>query len=281
MTSTATGASRQTAAWIIITGAGVTGMAYNLFHALHGGKIGNVILAGLLGIMPMALALLLTHVTGDATEEWMSWAALAVMVAAMYLSLSATADIVAPADGTLRAYVFGGVLDAAALLAFRVITTARKRDGEEATALAAAVEEARIARASATAAEARMAAAEAELGAAGSAHEDARNARASAEESAARAAALEDELTAARTQLDRALRALEKQKPAPRTRPRQEPASAGDDIATEFKALDAVKENREITGKDLGAKLGVSEGHARRLKSAALEVLARDEAGQS
>lgn len=273
--------SRHAAAWVIMLGAGATGMAYNLYLALHGDHIGNVVLACLLGAMPMTLAMLLTHVVGDAAEEWMRWAALAIMLAAMYLSLSATATVVEPGAGKARAYVFGLMLDAAALLAFRVITAARQHDDAAAEAVSAAAEQARQARSDAADARAHLAAAQGELEAAGSAREDARLARAHAEESAARATALQDDLTAARSQLDRALRTLERQKPAAYSRQRQPRASAGDDIATEFKVLDAVKENRDISGKDLGAKVGVSEGHARKLKTAALAVLARDDAGQS
>ena len=112
-------ASDRVAAWLVLAGAGTTMVSFNLWHAFHAGMPGY--LALLDGIAPVVLAMGMSHIV--ARRGWfLKIATVAVMLGAMALSVSATGDVVRPAVGHLW-WLFGGVVDSAALVALQVILT--------------------------------------------------------------------------------------------------------------------------------------------------------------
>lgn len=137
-----TGALR--AAWATLITMGVTTMTCNIWHATHEGHLPWP-LALLYGFAPVTAALLLSHITGAYQGGgWMKALAALVMLGAMTLSMSATASVVAPTAGPLMKWLFGVVVDGAALVALQVILSpvskaARKAERD---AMASAVPEA-------------------------------------------------------------------------------------------------------------------------------------------
>ena len=111
--------SDRVAAWLVLAGAGTTMVSFNLWHAFHAGMPGY--LALLDGIAPVVLAMGMSHIV--ARRGWfLKIATVAVMLGAMALSVSATGDVVRPAVGHLW-WLFGAVVDSAALVALQVILT--------------------------------------------------------------------------------------------------------------------------------------------------------------
>lgn len=115
----------RTAAWLVLVGAGLTTMSFNIWHAIHGGM--PPILAPLEGMAPVLIAMGLSHVISAYRGGWFLKAAtFGVMLAAMVLSLAATGNVVRPALGPLW-WLFGATVDAAALLALQVILSPESR----------------------------------------------------------------------------------------------------------------------------------------------------------
>jgi len=161
------------AAWAVLVGMGGTSVTYNVYHAVHHGSM-NLGLALLYGIAPVFAAALLSHIVAEHDGgRFLQAVTFAVMLGAMTLSIGATAAVVKPAAGPWMQWLFGAVLDAAALVALRVILSGRKRQAEATAAMEAAgrtvAEAERIAdeaAGSVAEAEQRAVAAEAELTAA-------------------------------------------------------------------------------------------------------------------
>jgi len=115
----------RAAAWLVLIGAGGTTMSFNIWHAIHGGM--PFWLALLFGMAPVTLAMGLSHI--DATNEggwFMKAVTFTVMLGAMVLSIRATGYVVKPATGGLW-WLFGAVIDAAALVALQVILSPESR----------------------------------------------------------------------------------------------------------------------------------------------------------
>lgn len=111
--------SDRIAAWLVLLVAGTTMVSYNLWHGFHSGMPGY--LALLDGTVPVLLALGLSHMVAR-RGRFLKIVTLAVMVGAMVLSVRATGYGVRPATGGLW-WLFGAVVDTAALVALQVILT--------------------------------------------------------------------------------------------------------------------------------------------------------------
>ena len=123
------------AAWAVLVGMGGTSVTYNVCHAVSHGSM-NLWLALLYGIAPVFAAALLSHIVAEHDGgRFLQGVAFAVMLGAMTLSIGATAAVVKPASGPWMQWLFGAVLDAAALVALRVILSGRKRKAEAAAVL--------------------------------------------------------------------------------------------------------------------------------------------------
>lgn len=108
---------RDVAAWLVLLGAGVTLICFNVWHATHKGDLA-LFLAVLLGLSPSSLAMGLSHMgVRHRANPWMMTAMFAVMIGAMALSIGAVAAVVRPTTGPYLCWLFGAVLDSAALLA--------------------------------------------------------------------------------------------------------------------------------------------------------------------
>lgn len=131
-------ASATVAAWAVLVGTGGTSIIFNVWHATHVGHM-LVPLALLYGITPVFVAMCLSHIVATHRSGWMLQAVtFAVMLGAMSLSIGAIGEVVGATAGHLR-WLYGGVLDTAALVALRVILAEQgRRAAAEATARAAA-----------------------------------------------------------------------------------------------------------------------------------------------
>jgi hypothetical protein len=108
------------AAWAVLAFAGSTMVSFNIWHALHGG-IPQLPLAVLAGVVPVALAMGMSHIVAAySAGRFLKVVTFAVMVGAMVLSVRATGYVVRPAFGPLW-WLYGGVVDSAALVALQVI----------------------------------------------------------------------------------------------------------------------------------------------------------------
>ena len=109
---------------LAITGA--TNLTFNVWHSTHAGL--NVALALLYGFAPVLAAMGLSHiVSAHKGGRFMKAAAFAVMLGAMALSTGATADVLRHAAGPVLCWLFGIVVDAAALVALQVILSPESR----------------------------------------------------------------------------------------------------------------------------------------------------------
>jgi len=116
----------RTAAWLVLIGAGVTTMSFNIWHAIHTGM--PLGLALLYGIAPVSLAMGLSHiVAAHKGGNFMKAVTFLVMVAAMVMSIGATSEVIKSAAGPELRWVFGAVIDAAALVALQVILSPESR----------------------------------------------------------------------------------------------------------------------------------------------------------
>jgi hypothetical protein len=95
-------------------------VSFNIWHALHGG-IPQLPLAVLAGVVPVALAMGMSHIVAAyRAGRFLKIVTFAVMAGAMVLSVRATGYVVRPAFGPLW-WLYGAVVDSAALVALQVI----------------------------------------------------------------------------------------------------------------------------------------------------------------
>ena len=114
------------AAWGVLAITGATNLTFNVWHSTHAGL--NVALALLYGFAPVLAAMGLSHiVSAHKGGRFMKAAAFAVMLGAMALSTGATADVLRHAAGPVLCWLFGIVVDAAALVALQVILSPESR----------------------------------------------------------------------------------------------------------------------------------------------------------
>ena len=271
--------SAKVPAWAVLITMGGTSITLNFWDATHAASPMFWLIAGLRGFAPVLAAMFISEAGArfDGGKVFRR-VTFAIMGGAMLLSASAVANVLRPSYppgwlGLIMSWLFGTVLDAAALTGLWIILTERqrRRDAErqgEADDAAQAMAEA------VAAAEARAA-------------ELARQERVQIEaEAAGERAAVEAELAAARTELAAAnatvdalrtaapkTRSPRKARPAPKARPAAPGAPrAADDTAdwtTEFRAVQMLDAHPELRAKgqasELARRLGVSPGYGRKL----------------
>lgn len=239
------------AAWAVLSVMGGSSVIFNVVHAFRHAPH-NWLLPALYGIGPVLAAVLLSHIGADRrVGKWTRAAVVVVMLLSMATSIGATADIVEPMSGPYLNWLYGAIMDAAALVALRVILDSRSKAAGEATALEAAEAEARAARSQAAEADNRAAAAETAL------------------------ASTRAELEAVRAKLPaRNTRRGSARKPARNTAAasaRNQPAGSAPalppeaDLDTEAQALLILGEEPGISGSQLGIRLGKSDRYGREL----------------
>jgi hypothetical protein len=122
-------------AWIVfITMAGTT-MVFQCYHSIEYGHM-PIGLALLFGIVPLFISIFVLEIVSEIKDN-APWAAKAtaylVVCGAMYLSASATSDVVFRASPTHMSGLFGVLMDAAALLASYVLLNGHQAASEDAT----------------------------------------------------------------------------------------------------------------------------------------------------
>jgi hypothetical protein len=132
--------------WVTLLGTGGISVTFNIVHAVAHGRM-ELGLAMLYGIAPVFSAMCLSHIVAlHKGGRGMQVLTYLVMLGAMAMSIGAVASVVHPVAGPYLEWVMGAVLDAAALIALRVILTEHQR----AAARAARAEADERARAEAT-----------------------------------------------------------------------------------------------------------------------------------
>jgi len=108
----------RTSAWIVTVVMGLTTMAFQVYHSVRFGHM-PAELAVLYGIAPLLIAVLVLEIVAEwRGAPWPAKAgAYAIMGAAMFLSASATGDVVLAAAPPHFSLLFGALLDGAELLA--------------------------------------------------------------------------------------------------------------------------------------------------------------------
>lgn len=267
--------SARVPAWAVLITMGGTSIVLNFWDATHSPHPLFLLIAGLRGFAPVLAAMFISEAGarfdgGQAVRR----VCFAIMGGAMLLSASAVANVLRPSYpagllGLALSWLFGIVLDAAALTGLWMILTERQRRRE-----AERAEEARDA-----AGEMAEAVAAAEARAA----EQARQERAQIEaEAAQERAAVETELARTSAELTAANATVEALKTAargqrrgrsrsaaPKARKSAQGSADGQDLTTELRALQMLDAHPELRDKGQGAelarRLGVSPAHGRRL----------------
>jgi hypothetical protein len=266
----------RTSAWIVTVVMGSTTMAFQVYHSV---KFGHMPweLAVLYGVAPLLIAVLVLEIVAEWRDApWPAKAgAYLIMGAAMFLSASATGDVVLAAAPPHFSLLFGALLDGAELLAAYFIM-----NGPSAAQAVAAV--ARREAELLAAADAERSSRERDNAAHQAAMSDLR-ARAGTEIEA-RDQALADAaeaLAIARSDAEKAAAktaVLERKLGGPARRSRTAPARPGtaprsstetapeDDVELEARALKLLATDLTMSGAELARQLGVSEGYGRKLR---------------
>ncbi len=267
--------SAKVPAWAVLITMGGTSIVLNFWDATHSAHPLFLLVAGLRGFAPVFAAMFISEAGARFDGgQVVRRVCFAIMVGAMFLSASAVANVLRPSYppgwlGLIMSWLFGIVLDAAALTGLWIILTERERRREAERAEEARDAEGEMAEAVA-AAEARAA-------------ELAQGERAALEaEAAEERAAVEAELAAARTDLAAAnatvdalrtaapkTRSRRKARPAPKERATAPGAADTADLTTEFRAVQMLDAHPELRAKgqasELARRLGVSPGYGRKL----------------
>jgi pyruvate/2-oxoglutarate dehydrogenase complex dihydrolipoamide acyltransferase (E2) component len=210
------------------------------------------------GIVPVALAMIVSHLVATfSAGRVLRVVTFAVMVGALALSVRATGDVVAPAAGPLW-WLYGAVVDTAALASLQVLLTLKARaarDAEQQAASdAAAVDERAALRAQLETAQAGQE----------EAHADLETARADLTRMAARIETLERKLAGQKPKRTRtqapAARRTKDADAAPHANPdADDRTTIPDDFDARTQALEAWLANPKISGKALAETVGMKE----------------------
>lgn len=282
--STATSPSAIKAAWAVLIGAGTITMVYNIWHATHAGHM-IIGLALLYGFGPVFVAALLSHIVAEYDcGRFLKGIAFATMLGAMAMSIGATAWVLGPTAGPVLRWVFGAVLDTAALVSLRVILDSRKRHNAYTAELEAARAAAEESAGRERELQAQLAAKPTERLRLEYRRTDEDTAAIEAGRRAAgQVAELNAELEAVRGKLAKAVQNRSKPRRGTGTktgtstgtgRPgtsRRDPGT--DDLDTEARALAEIGADPTISGAELARRIGVTESYGRRLRR---ELAARD-----
>jgi hypothetical protein len=267
--------STVAAAWATIICLGGTQVWFNVASALRHSALSPVpVLAGL---APVLGSVLLSHLAASRRASPLFRALVTViMLAAMAVSIGATIEVATPVLAhAWRAVLLGIVLDSASLAALWFIMDRHREKADAASAAdqAQAAASDATARAAAAGEQAREAIAQA-AARADEAAADAAEARAGRDAASA-------ELTAVRAELQGLRSGLNKRRGSGRKPARGSASGAGassalnkgagsavpDDVDTQAEALRILGEDPDISGRELGIRLGgLSESYGCRLK---------------
>ena len=108
----------RTAAWIVFTSMAGTTMAFQVYHSVKSGQMPDA-LAVLFGIVPLLISICILEIVAEWEHApwWAKTAAYLIMGGSMFMSASATGDVVLHAAPRHLSLLFGFLLDGAALLA--------------------------------------------------------------------------------------------------------------------------------------------------------------------
>jgi hypothetical protein len=250
MTVQAANGRARFCAWAVFVSMAGTTMSFQVYHSVELGHM-PAPLAVLYGVVPLCISMLLIEVVSgwEGAPKWTPAAAYLIIGGAMFLSAAATGAVVLRAAPPHSSLLFGLLLDGAAILAARFLMTAAKRDVKaEAAALESAAQAERDARLDA----------EAERDAMRGERDTARRASADA---ADREATLAGEVE--RLKADAATPKPDRRKPdaAP-------PDTDGntDDIDVQAEALAILAAEPDISGSELGRRLGFKPSYGRTLR---------------
>ena len=257
------GAHALVAAWLVLLFAWGSGTTFNVYHATHTGHM-RLALALLAGVIPALLSMCLSHIVASYNGgKFMTVVTFAVMIGAMAMSIGATAAVLGGTFGWMG-WLYGGVLDAASLLALQVILNGAGRKAAAEAVLESARAAAEKAIGEATQAQAAVAEATA-------VHD-----RLAAELAAARAE-VETAVAAVRSELEAEVQALtsalndarnkarssaqKRRASSPRNKAPASPLNPDvlSDFDTQAEALKILAEEPGISGGELGLRLGKSK----------------------
>ena len=244
-------------AWLVFISMAGTTMSFQVYHSVEHGHMPWP-LAGLYGIVPLFISMLVIEVVSgwDDAPKWVRPAAYLIIGGAMYLSAAATGAVVLRAAPRHSSLLFGLLLDGAAILAARFLMTAAKMTAAaERNALEAALEAERAARQSA----------------------EAERDTARQDEAAARAEVLARQLadtsdtrpgTAGRRGSGTTARqpARHKGGTAARRSAAKDPEAQAAEVVTHAEAELILAAEPDISGSELGRRLGTTPGYGRTLK---------------
>jgi hypothetical protein len=242
----------RVSAWLVFISMAGTTMSFQVYHSIEHGHMPPP-LAVLYGVVPLFISMLVIEVVSGWADapEWVRWAAYLIIGGAMYLSAAATGAVVLRAAPPHSSLLFGLLLDGAAILAARFLMTAVKR--------AASAELSGLQMALAAERDARLEA------------EDERDtARQEVTDTAARADAAEE---LARQLGERHKGDTPKPKPArhksdtaARRSAAKGPEAQAAEIVTHAEAELILAAEPDISGSELGRRLGTTPGYGRTLK---------------
>ena len=253
----------RAAAWIVFLSMAGTTMTFQVYHSIEYGRMPWP-LAALYGVVPLLISICILEVIAEwrGSPAWAKWAAYAIMAGAMFMSASATGEVVLHAAPQHWSLLFGLLLDAAALFTVHfLLSGAHAVSRTQAEAEAARRAELASAYAAADSAAAARAVAETERDAAVSARETAVR---EAAEALTRAEAIAQRLT------DASVPKARKQ-PVKAARGSACEGAQADDPTTELRALMELRADPELWKPRMGGKLaellGVSPATGRRYHS--------------
>jgi hypothetical protein len=244
-------------AWTVAISMAATTMTFQVYHSIRFGQM-PVPLAVLEGVVPLLISMCILEFVSkwEGARWWAVTAAYLIMGGSMYLSAAATGAVVLHATPGHMAWLFGVLLDAAALLAVHFILNGptaadvsrhaaaeeTARAGREASLLSeiGALKQARDARASAL---------RAELDAANDARTEAERVRADAEANAANLA----------RKLETHARAKGARTKGASGRRKNAGGKVPNDVDARTEALKILDERPDISGADLGEECGMSK----------------------
>jgi hypothetical protein len=250
-------------AWLVFISMAGTTMSFQVYHSIEHGQMPWP-LAVLYGVVPLFISMLVIEfASGDDAPKWIQWAAYLIIGGAMYLSAAATGAVVLRAAPEHSSLLFGLLLDGAAILAARFLMTAAKLDAAaKRVSFEAALEAERAARHNA---EAGLEAAQA----------DAAEATQKAEALALQLAdtPITEPGTAGGRGSGTAARQPTRRKSgtvAPRRT--KDAAAQAAEVVTHAEAELILAADPEISGSELGRRLGTTPGYGRTLKRKLTQV---------
>lgn len=250
--SPAEAASRRgrASAWAVFVSMAATTMSFQVYHSIEHGQMPWP-LAVMYGVVPLLVSMLLIEVVSvwEGAPKWMQGAAYLIIGVAMFLSAAASGAVVLKAAPPHSSLLFGLLLDGAAILAARFLMTATKKASDaQLAALRSAADAEHAARLAADAERDAML-------------RERDTARAEMAASVAREATLAEEVERLRAD-------AEKPKPDRRKPDAGDDGtdSDADDIDVQAEALAILAAEPDISGSELGRRLGFQPSYGRTLK---------------